>query len=291
MLIKQSLADSGRIWEELKGMMREIFLLASALALASCKQEPQPEQPPQAPNPPPVATQSGAEAPVTPAGGARQVTEETDTFVFDYSYPQAAGDMPELAKWLDNQLDERRDALAVSAARDKQDARDNGFPFNKYFSKTEWQVVTDLPQWLSLSAEISTYTGGAHSNYGFESMVWDEERNIPLEPIAFFTSPDALDAVLGKELCERLDEERAKRRGQPVPEGSDDPFDACVEVSEPNLLLGSSGGQKFDTIGVKIAPYIAGPWAEGSYEFSFAMTPEMLETVRSEYREIFAVGK
>ncbi len=286
----QSLAYSRRIWEETKGMMRDFFWLASALALASCQEAEQPDQAPQAPTPPETVA-SGAKESAAPAGGARQVTEETDTFVFDYSYPQAAGDVPELAKWLDDQLTERRDALALSAARDKEEARDNGFPFNKYSSNTEWEVVADLPGWLSLSAEISTYTGGAHPNYGFDSMVWDEERNIPLEPIAFFTSPDALDAVLGKELCEKLNQERAKRRGVPVEEGSDDPFEACVAISEPNLLLGSAGGQKFDRIGVKIAPYIAGPWVEGSYEFTFAMTPEMLETVSPEYREIFAVGK
>ncbi|WP_191229190.1 DUF4163 domain-containing protein [Aurantiacibacter xanthus] len=271
-------------------MMRKYFWLASALALVSCQEAQQPNQPPQTPTPP-EAVASGADEAEAPAGGARQVKEETDTFVFEYSYPQAAGDNPVLAKWLDNQLEKRRDELALNAARDKETARDNGFPFNKYFSTTEWQVVADLPGWLSLSAEISTYTGGAHSNYGFDSMVWDEERNIPVEPIAFFTSPDALDAVLGKELCEQLNKERGKRRGEPVPEGSTEMFDACVAISEPNLLLGSAGGHKFDRIGVKIAPYIAGPWVEGSYEFTFAMTPAMLETVRPEYREIFAVGK
>ena len=271
-------------------MMREFFWLASALALASCQEAQQPDQPPQAPTAPdPVAW--GAEQPAAPAGGARQVTEETDTFVFDYSYPQAAGDVTELAKWLDDQLTERRDALALSAARDKEEARDNGFPFNKYSSGTEWQVVADLPGWLSLSSEISTYTGGAHPNYGFDSMVWDEERNVPLEPIAFFASPGALDAVLGDELCKRLNEERAKRRGEPVPEGSTELFDTCIQISEANLLLGSAGGQKFDRIGIKLAPYVAGPWVEGSYEFTFAMTPEMLETVRPEYRDIFAVRK
>tara|TARA_A100001391_G_scaffold114330_2_gene77221 strand:- start:38212 stop:39030 length:819 start_codon:yes stop_codon:yes gene_type:complete len=272
-------------------MMRKYFWLVPALALVSCQQEPMPEQPPEAPTPPPVATESGAQAPVAPTGGARQVTEETDTFVFKYSYPQAAGDKPELAKWLDNNLQKRRDELARSAASDKEEARDNGFPFNKYSTTIEWEVIADLPGWLSLSAEISTYMGGAHPNYGFDSMVWDDERNIALEPIAFFTSPEALDAALGQQLCERLNEERAKRRGKPVPEGSDDPFDACVEVSEPNLLLGSAGGEKFDRIGVKFAPYIAGPWVEGTYEFTFAMTPELLETVRPEYRDIFAAGK
>ncbi len=272
-------------------MTREFFWLASALALASCQEAQQPDQPPQAPTPPPVAAESGGAETKAPTGGARQVTEETDTFVFEYSYPQAAGDVPELANWLDAQLQKRRDELALNAARDKEEARDNGFPFNKYSSSTEWQVMADLPGWLSMSTEISTYTGGAHPNYGFDSMVWDEERNISLEPIAFFASPDALDAVLGDELCEKLNKERAKRRGKPVIEGSDDEFDACVAIGEANLLLSSAGGRKFDRIGVVIAPYIAGPWVEGSYDFTFPLTPEMLETVRPEYREIFSVGK
>jgi hypothetical protein len=223
-----------------------------------------------------------------PGGGARQVSEETDTFLFEYSYPKTAGDIPELAAWLDARLTRSRAELARTAAEGRDAARDDGFPYNKYSRSAEWEVVADIPGWLSMSALLSEYTGGAHPNYAYDALVWDKEGKRALEPIALFTSPAALDAALGGQLCEALNAERAKRRGAPVPEGSQEIFESCVKVDETNLLLGSRRGRAFDRIGVQIAPYLAGPYAEGSYELTFAMTDELLATVKPEYRQAFA---
>ncbi|MCB2066111.1 MAG: DUF4163 domain-containing protein [Erythrobacter sp.] len=238
--------------------------------------------------PTPSATDGATTAPV---GGARQVSEQTDLFVFAFSYPQAAGEVEPLARWLDARLDRERNRLATVADQGRTEARDNGFPFNTYASETAWEVVANLPDWLSLSAELSTYEGGAHPNYSFDTIVWDKARDRALEPIAFFTSPDALDRAMGSELCDALNAERAQRRGEPVEEGSDDPFDGCIKPDEGNLLLGSSNGQSFDRIGIQIAPYLAGPYAEGSYEFTFPVTPAILDVVREEYRPAFAVAR
>lgn len=269
--------------------MKRHFILAVILPLvAGCDMfgaqgDPAPTASPQTPAPPtpPGGSASGE------AGGAREVSEVTDFYVFKYGYPQKAGELPRLAQWLDARMAEKRTALSAEAARGQRQAREDGFPFNKYSSGTTWEVVADLPDYLSLSADLSSYQGGAHPNYGFDTMVWDKQRSIALEPIAFFDSPAALDEALGEQLCDKLNTEREKRRGIPVPEGSDDFFDACVKVDETNLLLGSTGGTKFDRIGVQIAPYLAGPYAEGSYEFTFVMTPELLEQVSPEYRAAF----
>lgn len=271
-------------------MKRKISLAAAPLAilfaLPGCdfwSGEPQPS-PTATPTPSPVVTATGD----VPGGGARQVSEETDTFLFEYSYPKAAGDVPELAAWLDARLARERASLAAESARGLAEARDDGFPYNKYSSSAEWEVVAELPGWLSLSASLSSYSGGAHPNYGYDTMVWDKTRNLPLEPISFFTSPQALDEALGTQLCEALNEERGRRRGEAVVEGSDELFDACVKPDETNLLLGSRRGRHFDRIGIQIAPYLAGPYAEGTYEFTFDMTPELLAVVKPEYREAFS---
>lgn len=265
-----------------EGRFTALALLAALLAgclPAGEADEPAPSATPEPPTPPEVPA---------PAGGARQVAERTDLFVFEYSYPQAAGEVEPLARWLDRRLARERDRLATRAATDRNEARDNGFPFNAYSSETSWEVVADLPDWISLSADLSSYSGGAHPNYGFDAVVWDKTRGAPLEPIAFFTSPAALDAALGEQLCEALNIERAERRGEPVEEGSDDSFDSCIKPDETNLLLGSTNGGTFDRIGIQIAPYLAGPYAEGSYEFTFPVTEELLEVVREEYRTAFA---
>lgn len=268
--------------------MRLKFSLALAfLALPACWQQPAEPQPSATPTPTPTAAVTGD----VPGGGARQVSEETDTFLFEYSYPKEAGDLPELAVWLDQRLARTRAELAAESARGRQEARDDGFPYNKYSSMAAWEVVADLPGWLSLSAELSSYSGGAHPNYGYDTVVWDKTRKLPLEPIDLFTSAQALDAALGGQLCEALNAEREERRGEPVPEPTgdeiDDIFNACVKVDETNLLLGSRGGTHFDRIGIQIAPYLAGSYAEGSYEFTFDMTSELLATVKPEYRAAF----
>ncbi|WP_340587111.1 DUF4163 domain-containing protein [Erythrobacter alti] len=225
----------------------------------------------------------------TPIGGAREVIEENDNFRFEYSYPKAAGDLPGLAAWLDRRLDRQRQSLAGESARGRAQARDNGFPFNKYSSGTSWEVIADLPRWLSLSAALDSYRGGAHPNYGFDTIVWDKQNDRTLEPIAFFTSPEALDEALGERLCGALNAEREERRGTPIEEGSTDSFDACIKPDETNLLLASTNGRTFDRIGIQIAPYLAGPYAEGSYEFTFDMDEDLLAIVRPAYREDFTV--
>ena len=268
--------------------MQKTLCMAAILLLAACQDEPvAPETLAETPAVPDVPVTG--DAPVAaPVGGARQVVEETDTFLFEYSYPQQAGEQPELAAWLDLQLNDKRDSLAVEALEGLEVARETGFPFNKYSSGTAWEVVADLPDWLSLSATLSFYTGGAHPNYAFDTLVWDKAKGELIEPIAFFTSATALDRALGDKLCADLNIEREKRRGSPVTEGSDDFFEACVKVDETNLLLGSSNGKTFDRIGIQIAPYLAGPYAEGDYEFTFPMTAELMKTVRPEYRTAFA---
>ena len=263
-------------------------LMAATVALAGCEQM-------FGGDPAPTATPTSSAAPTPaasatddPVDGAKQVREETDTFVFEYAWPTEAGEIPSLAQWLQARLDRGREALAANARRGRDTARDNGFPFNQYSSDTKWTVVADLPGWLSMSAELSSYEGGAHGNFGFDTIVWDKADMAPREPMSFFTSAEALDRVLGERLCEQLNAERAKRRGQPVDEESGEQFDACVTPDETNVLLGSRNGAKFDRIGIQIAPYIAGPWAEGAYEFDFDVDEDILAIVRPEYREAFA---
>lgn len=273
-------------------MRRFLWIAVPALALAGCDMNPNGGDPEATPTPSVTATTSPTSTgDGHPVGGARQISDETDTFLFEYSYPQEAGELPELAAWLDQRLDRQRAALARNSALGRERARDNGFPFNKYSSGTSWEVIADLPGWLSMSAALDSYQGGAHPNYGFDTIVWDKQASRPLEPIAFFISPEALDDALGERLCDALNAQRAERRGTPVDENSTDAFDACIKPDETNLLLGSRSGTTFDRIGIQIAPYLAGPYAEGSYEFSFDMDEDLLAIVRPEFRAAFSSSK
>ena len=220
--------------------------------------------------------------------GARSVAEETDDFLFEYSYPAEAGRIAGLAGLLDNRLDRQRAALAAESEQARREARQEGFPYNKHSYTAEWKVVAELPKWLSLSADVATYTGGAHGNYTVQSVVWDKDNLRLMNAIDLFSSPAALEQAFGDRFCEGLDRERAERRGEPVPEDSEEQFDQCPGIDELEVLVGSSNGRTFNRLTVYAGPYVAGPYAEGAYEVDLPVTQEVLDAVKPEYREAFS---
>jgi hypothetical protein len=217
------------------------------------------------------------------------VSEETDDFVFDYSYPAEAGNLPKLAALLDRRLERARTRLAEQSAEAREEARDNGFPYNKHSMKLEWQVEADLPDWLSLSADLASYSGGAHGMYGKDALVWDKEAGRALKPLDLFASPAALEDAVREAFCERLDTLRAERREEPVEPDSDETFDQCPGIDELVVLLDSTSGRRFDRIKLYAGPYTAGPYAEGDYEVTLPVTKAVKEVVRSDYEDAFAI--
>ena len=269
-------------------MKRLITVFALAAALAGCdlfgggggKPDPTPT-----PTPTPKPSASATATP--PTGGARSVSEETDDFLFEYSYPSQAGRIPALAALLDSRMAKNRDDLASEAVQARRDARSNGFPYNKHSYSAAWKVVADLPGWLSLSQEVDTYTGGAHGNSALESLVWDKQAGKALDAIALFSSPDALDDALGKKFCDALNRERAKRREAPVPAHSDDEFDKCPAIGDLEVLVGSSNRRTFNRLTIYAGPYVAGPYVEGAYEVNLDVDRAILGAVKPEYRAAF----
>jgi hypothetical protein len=271
-------------------MRRILPFLALGAALASCTGEGEPApQPSVTPSesPAPAASPS-ATASAAASNGARSVAEETDDFLFEYSYPAEAGQAPELASLLDIWLAQRREALALESVEARRAARADGFPYNKHSYTAEWKVVAELPDWLSLSAAIATYTGGAHGNYTVDSLVWNKQTERAIDGIDLFISPAALEEALGDKFCEALDREREKRREQPIAPESDDPFDQCPGVEELEVLVGSSNGRTFNRLTLYAGPYVAGPYVEGAYEIDLPIDRTVLETVKPTYRDSFS---
>lgn len=221
----------------------------------------------------------------------RSVEEDTQLYQFAYSYPGEAATIPALAAWFEAQVAERKAGLTREAEEGRADAEAGGYPSNPHSFSQEWKVIADLPSYLSLSGEFSTYSGGAHGNYGMNAFVWDKRTGTRLESIALFRSPAALNKALGGKLCAALNRQRAERRGGPVPANSEEMFDQCVGVEEATLLLGSSNGRAFDRLGVWIGPYVAGPYAEGSFELNFPVDRGVLKAVKPVHRSAFGSGR
>lgn len=231
---------------------------------------------------PPVSTaHADANAAATGPGGTA-LAASTPRSKFSYDWPAAADRIPALAAWL------RADAAHTRARYDRLAAADPrvGAPdFAPYESDTPWRVVADIPGWLSLSARRYSFSGGAHGNSVFRTLLWDKAAGRMRAPLDLFTSPAALSAAIRPAFCAALDRERAKRR-QGTPAIAE--FDQCIDPVKEVVILGSAGHVAFDRIGILIAPYEAGPYAEGSYEVTLPVTPAILALVRPPFRRAFA---
>jgi hypothetical protein len=233
---------------------------------------------------------ASASATATPAG-ANSVKEQNDLYSFSYSWPAAAGNIPALARRLEDELEQHKQELVVSAQKGKQESDSNGFPFNPHYYSEDWKVVANLPHWLSLTGKFSTYTGGAHGNYGLETLVWDKKVGRGFGAIEMFSSAKALGDALGHNVCKALDRERAKKR-KGMPKGQLlDEFQKCVGLDQATVLVGSSNGKTFNRVGVWFGPYVAGPYSEGAYELNFPVDKAVLETVKPAYRDAFSAAR
>jgi len=259
-------------------MLRLSMLLTCAAMLASC----QPADPPAQ-----AADEHAESVPAKIAG--RKVAEETGLVLIEYSYPAEAAAIPALAAVLDADLEKQRTDLVDQAQDGAQLAKESGYPFNPYGFWEEWQVAADLPRWLSLSANVSVYSGGAHPNHWFDALLWDREEGIRREALDLFSSKEAFNAATREAFCEEIDRQREEKRGEKVERSSDNPFDECLDPADYRVVPGSSTGKAFDRVGILVPPYEAGPYAEGSYEVTLPVTPALLDAVKPEYRAYFAL--
>lgn len=159
------------------------------------------------------------------------------------------------------------------------------------FQKT-WEVVTNLPRFLSLSVDVYEYSGGAHGNYYTDALVWDRQAKAPVMPEDMFRSPAALQDALGAEWCKALKAERIKRLGAETSQMiEDDGIFPCPPIADLAVLVGSSNKRRFNRIGLIASPYVAGSYAEGPYEVTLPVTPKVLAAVKPEYKAAFALGR
>lgn len=235
-----------------------------------------------------AATALSASPKIAPPG--RSVEVENALYSFSYAYPAAAGRIPALKAWLDKDAADHRSSIAGQARDAREEARKDKTGFIAYDSSTGWAVVTDLPGWLSLSGTEEEFTGGAHPNHGPTALLWNKKAGRKVRALDMFDVA-ALSAAIQAPFCAALNKERAERRGEPVAPDSTDPFDECIDPVKEVVILGSADRAHFTRIGILIAPYEAGPYAEGDYDITLKVTPEVLAAVKPAYRSAFAVSR
>lgn len=237
------------------------------------------------------ASDSPSDAPSEAPPAGRSVDVSNELYEFSFAYPDAAGAIPALKDLLDGQMAQARSQLASSSRDDQKSAKKDGYPYLQHSYGAKWDVVTDLPGWLSLSAQVYTFSGGAHGMTNFDSLLWDRRADTARKPRDLFTGADALRNAIQKPFCQALNKEREKRRGEPVQSDSGQMFTECIDPLAQTLILGSTNQQTFDRIGILVAPYEAGPYAEGTYEVTVPVTGRVMAVLKPQYRTAFSVGQ
>jgi Deacetylase PdaC len=231
---------------------------------------------------PPIAAQSLA--------SGRIIEKKTDDYEFSFGYPAEAVTIPKLKSLFEKEIKKEQAQLIKSAIEAKADSAKNDYPYFAYQSGTAWEVAGSTGQLLSLSGFFSSYTGGAHGNYGFGARMWDKKaKRLLKNSFDVFANPKTALALLRQDYCASLNKERKEKLGAEWTADEDSVFGKCPEFSELAIVFNGDKGKPIDRIAFIAGPYVAGSYAEGQYEVELPVTAKLVEAVKSQYRASFAV--
>lgn len=248
-------------------MAPTVKLLLPLLLLAS----PEPAQPAPAP---------AAEGPVT----RQTANRESPLLDFEYSWPEAISSDQQLVARFKDDLSRSYDEALKNARENKADMEKFGGPFNQNSFMRIWTLEGQSPRLFSLVANTDTYTGGAHPNHTSSALLWDRSSRQEVKLAQLFQSAEEFEASLRPQYCKLLDTERLKRREGETLEGD---FSKCPSFSDLTIAPAGSGSGPFKTIQLIADPYVAGPYAEGSYEIEVPVPASLIAALKPEFRGDF----
>jgi hypothetical protein len=261
--------------------------LAAALLLAACSAESDPALPANtATVASPAATAAPAAAKSVPAK-PRKIEEKSDLLEFSYSWPaEAAAIAPLNARFEAQAAKAKPEALAT--AKEDRDGRGPDFAFNGHYFEAEWETMGDAPALLSLAGQIATFTGGAHGNSVYDALLWDRAAGRPIAAADLFERSQESFAAISPAYCAALDQQRSEKRQEPLPLSGDGWMVECPPLAEQVIApVDANKDGRFELLRVLIAPYGAGPYAEGSYEVEVSVTPAIRKMVKKTYQAAF----
>jgi hypothetical protein len=212
--------------------------------------------------------------------------EKNDLIEFHYAWSAEAAAVPQLVDRLEKAMQKVKTELIAGAKADKDFREKEGFEFTVHSSNADYRTAGQSPRLLSLSVESGSYTGGAHGNYGTSGLLWDRRADREIKIADLFTAPANMDRLLTQRWCDKLNEAREEKRGEPV--GGDALFDECPALDQIAIIpTDAEGDGRFEMLQLVASPYVAGPYAEGSYEIELTVTAELIAALKADYRASF----
>lgn len=221
-----------------------------------------------------------------PAAQAFAYDEENDQIEFHYGWSAEAAAVPQLDNRFRKDMEKVKSNLVAGAQEDKVMRDKEGFEFHGHMSSTDYKTAGQSDRLLSLQVDAGSYTGGAHGNYGTGALLWDRAAAKEIEITELFSAPANKDRLLTQRWCDALNTAREEKRGEPVSGGGT--FDECPKLDEIAVIPADGNGNgRFETLMLVASPYVAGPYAEGSYEIELGVTPDLVAALKGDYSPSF----
>lgn len=187
---------------------------------------------------------------------------------------------PALAREIIGTARQYQTKMQADAAAAETDAKAGGYPARPYSVIQRWTGEAETPALLAFSGLLWEYTGGAHGNSNYDVALYNRTAGSRIATADLFTDPKAALAALQPVWCAALADARRQKRGNDTASG----FDDCPALSDLPMLPYGQG--TVTALKVLAAPYVAGPYAEGSYEVLLDPTAA-LPFLKPEWRATF----
>lgn len=265
------------------------FLASATLTLSACNLVPA-DQAEQAdavkPAAVPAAVVEPAPQAVDPATIVAQApvrAQQKTGFVYEYPADLTAKH-PALATYLDGLK------AKAQAGFDKMVAdypKDDSPSANELSARTVWRIDGETDGMIVLLGEGYSYEGGAHGMHWTQATLWDKKAGKPVQSLDMFRDPAAAKAKILPAYCAMLDAERLGLRGETTPKG--ELFGDCPDPFESTVYPALVRDGTFTRIGFSLAPYTAGPYSEGQYNFTIAAPSVITDLLKPEYKALFQI--
>ena len=220
------------------------------------------------------------------ASAPHKVVRKSAALDFSYVWPAEAAAIPALDLRLYTEAKRDLAEAQKDAAGDQALAKQQKRDFHQHFFSMQWTTAGETRRLLVLQNQMGTFTGGAHPNSNFGTLLWDRSLNREIGLNALFSNAGQFTALTRAAYCKKLDAERLKRREGDkldLPE-----FNACPKYSELTIFPGDKNRNgRFDRFTFVASPYVAGPYVEGEYEIMVPVTSVLIAALKPEYRSSF----
>ena len=214
-----------------------------------------------------------------PEGFAFDETDED--VVFHYGWPVEVEVTPVLRQRLDRELSADYTEAFEAAEADRARRRGLGLEFGQHDFAKDWRTEGVTPQLLSLAATTSSYSGGAHPNVAFSTLLWDRTRDRPVAA-AHLLGLRGL-ARIGPRYCAAFRAERAEASGEPI-----DSELPCPPLAARTLAPADQDGDgRFETLVVLLDAYEAGGYAGGPAVVEIGFQAGDLPLIARRYQSAF----